>query len=319
MTTTPDQRTAPEAAAEPTPADEPVAAPADPAHPPDLPHVPAPAHAPDAAKPSDPSQQWDPEHPPDPEQPPDPVRQPDLAQAAGSQQSPDPVQPPDPEHPPAPDPPADPDQPEQMSPPQRSSPPQPQPPSQPPHPAAESAPRPARDAPRWVRWTVLPLLVLVPIGYVAISAEQSRDSGQSKQQEAAARHLTREAPTSLQQRIYKVAIPAGAARPGYLETNSWDTSVLYAQFTTSAGGLDTFLAKIGTSRAALRDGWSGISPAQAGKAGWNFAVPRPYAGIALHQVGDKPDHDIAVDLTNPDAPTVYVVSTVNFQHGFGSG
>jgi hypothetical protein len=95
--------------------------------------------------------------------------------------------------------------------------------------------------------------------------------------------------------------------------------MLYAQFTTTAGGLDTFLAKTGTSRAALADGPAAISPAQAQQAGWNFAVHRSYAGITLHQAGDKPDHEITVDLTDPNGPTVYVVSTVNFQHGFGGG
>ena len=46
--------------------------------------------------------------------------------------------------------------------------------------AGGQAPR-VRDAPRWVRWTVLPLLVLVPLGYVIISAEQSRDGGAVKE------------------------------------------------------------------------------------------------------------------------------------------
>ncbi|MYS20200.1 hypothetical protein GTW78_08120 [Streptomyces sp. SID4948] len=166
---------------------------------------------------------------------------------------------------------------------------------------------------------MLPLLVVVPIGYVVVAAKQSRISGEDKQQEAAARHMTRARPSSLQQRVYQVSFPIGATHPGYLETNSWDVSVLLAQFTTTAGGLDTFLAKVGTSRAALQPGRVTIRPAQTKGVDWNFAVHRPYAGITLHQAGDKPDHDITVDLTDPDAPTVYVVSTVNFQHGFGGG
>jgi hypothetical protein len=186
-------------------------------------------------------------------------------------------------------------------------------------PEPADAPDQLRNAPRWVRWTVLPLLVLVPLGYVIISAEQSRDGGAVKEQEAAARHMTPELPSSLQQRVYQVPFPVGATAVGYLETNSWDTSVLYAQFTTTAGGLDTFLAKIGTSRDALRDGNPAVGAAQARAAGWSLADSGPWAGIALHQLGDKPDHDIAVDLTHADEPTVYVVSTVNFQHGFGGG
>lgn len=176
-----------------------------------------------------------------------------------------------------------------------------------------------RDLPRWVRWTVVPLLVLVPIGYVLISAEQSRDSGQNKQQEAAVTHLSRDLPSTLQQRIYQVPFPTGVTGPGYLETNSWDTSQLYVQFTTTAGGLDTFLAQVGTSRYALRPGRGAITAGQGRAAGWVFPPGHDLAGAALHQVGDKPDHDIVVDLSSPDAPTVYVVSTVNFQHGFGGG
>ncbi|MEE4542700.1 hypothetical protein V2S66_12065 [Streptomyces sp. V4-01] len=184
--------------------------------------------------------------------------------------------------------------------------------------AAPAGPR-MRDAPRWVRWTVLPLLVLVPLGYVIISAEQSRDGGAIKEQEAAARHMTPELPSSLQQRIYQVPFPVGATAAGYLETNSWDISVLYAQFTTTAGGLDTFLAKIGTSRDALHDGHAALAPAEVGATGWDLSDAGPWAGVSLHQLGDKPDHDIAVDLSDAEAPVVYVVSTVNFQHGFGGG
>ena len=163
-------------------------------------------------------------------------------------------------------------------------------------------------------------MVIVPVGYVVITADQSRDSGQSNEAEAAARQLTAGSPSSLQQRIYQVAFPSGATGTGYLETNSWDTSVLYAQFTTTAGGLDTFLAGIGTSRTALHEGLASIPPEQARAAGWTLDPNAGrWFGISLRQPGDKPDHDIAVDLGHPDAPTVYVVSTVNFQHGFGGG
>ncbi|MCL2729617.1 MAG: hypothetical protein FWE15_06285 [Actinomycetia bacterium] len=186
-----------------------------------------------------------------------------------------------------------------------------------PAPAAAGSAAAPRDLPRWVRWTVLPLLVLVPLGYVIISAQQSRESGESKQQEAASRHMTfGYYPSALQQRIYEMPIPYGAAHVGYLETNSWDTSVLYTQFTTTAGGLDTFLAKVGTSREALHAGASDISASQARAAGWTFTGPGPWTGISMHKPGDKPDHAITVDLHDPDVPTVYVVSTVNFQHGF---
>lgn len=126
-------------------------------------------------------------------------------------------------------------------------------------------------------------------------------------------------PTQLQQRIYQVTVPVGSRYVRNLETNSWDTSELYAEFVTTAGGLDTFLAQIGTSRAALRNGAVAMTAAQSKAAGWNFAIPRTWAGLSLHRPGDKPDHNITVDMTNPDHPRVYVVSTVNFQHGFGGG
>jgi hypothetical protein len=183
-----------------------------------------------------------------------------------------------------------------------------------------SALPPPRDLPRWVRWVVVPLLVLVPLGYVLISAEQSRDGGADSQKQAAARHLTWEVPSELTRRIYQVPIPDSTVHDGYLETNSWDISEFYCEFTTSAGGLDTFLAQLGTSRAALTEGKVSISTDQATQVGWNFAVPgHLWSGMSRHQAGDRPDHDITVDLTHADTPVVYVVSTVNFQHGFGGG
>ncbi|MFI0719298.1 hypothetical protein [Streptomyces sp. NPDC021224] len=179
---------------------------------------------------------------------------------------------------------------------------------------------PLREIPRWMRWTVVPLLIVLPLGYVLISAAQSRGAGVDSQKQAAARHLTWVVPSELQRRIYQVPIPDGTVHDGYLETNSWDTSQFFCQFTTTAGGLDTFLAQLGTSRAALHDGKVSVSDKDAARVGWNFHVPDHYwAGMSTHQVGDKPDHDITVDLTNADVPKVYVVSTVNFQHGFGGG
>jgi hypothetical protein len=182
-----------------------------------------------------------------------------------------------------------------------------------------TAPLPPRDLPRWVRWTVVPLLVLVPLGYVIISAQQSRVSGAGKQQKAALREMVWAVPSQAQRRIYQVPIPDGTTGDGFLETNSWTTSHFYAQFTTTAGGLDTFLAQIGTSRAALADGQVAIKGTDAERAGWDFTKRLPWAGVVVHRAGDKPDHDITVSFRHPDRPTVYVVSTVNFQHSFGGG
>jgi hypothetical protein len=167
-----------------------------------------------------------------------------------------------------------------------------------------------------VRWTVVPLLVLVPLGYVIISAAQSRASGPGPLQQQAGEKLTQVRPTQLEQRIYQVPIPPGARYTRNLEQNSWDTSVLYAEFVTNAGGLDTFLAQVGTSRAALTVGKVTITAKQCKAVGWNFAIPHTWAGVRITRPGDKPDHNITVDLTHPDRPRVYVVSTVNFRHGF---
>jgi hypothetical protein len=169
-----------------------------------------------------------------------------------------------------------------------------------------------RKPPRWVQWTVVPLLVLVPIGYVIISAEQSRDGGEEKQKQAAATTITHYWPTRVQRRIYEIPIPGGSKQVGYLETNSWATSTLYVQFQTSAGGLDTFLAQVGTSREALEDGTVTVTAKQQRTVRWAFAAGDDWAGVKLTQHGDKPDHRITVDLKNPNYPMVYVVSTMNF-------
>lgn len=173
--------------------------------------------------------------------------------------------------------------------------------------------RTSRQLPGWVRWTVVPLMVLVPIGYLLISAEQSRDSGEGKQQEAATTVLSHHSwPTKVQRRIYEVPIPLGSTNVGYLETNSWKTSSLYVQFATTPSGLDTFLAQIRISRAALRTGYIPISGQEAKRAGWVWHTDRVWAGARLTQHGDKPDHSIVVNLNNPERPYIYLVSTMDF-------
>ncbi|WP_431945009.1 hypothetical protein [Actinacidiphila sp. bgisy167] len=164
-----------------------------------------------------------------------------------------------------------------------------------------------------MQWTVVPLLILVPIGYVIISAEQSRDSGEEKQQQAAATTLTHLWPTKLQRRIYQVTIPSGSRPVAYLETNDWAASSFYVQFRTNQIGLDVFLSQYGKTRSALRDGVVTVSPKQARTVRWSFGQDRTWAGLKLKQHGDKPDHNITVDFSNSDHPVVYVVSTINFR------
>jgi hypothetical protein len=158
------------------------------------------------------------------------------------------------------------------------------------------------------------VLVLAPVGYVLVSAEQSRDSGSGKPGQASATGLTHYWPTKVQRRIYQVPIPLGGAATdvAYLETNSWAISTLYVQFQTSAGGLDTFLAQVGTSRAALKAGDITITASQRKVVRWNFVPTREWAGLSLTEHGDKPDHNVVVDLTDPDQPVIYVTSTMNF-------
>jgi hypothetical protein len=147
---------------------------------------------------------------------------------------------------------------------------------------------------------------------VLISAAQSHDGGEVKRQQAAAHRVTPAWPTKVQRRIYEVPIPHGSTEIGYLETNSWAKSSFYAQFRTTAGGLDTFLAQVGTSRAALKDGQILITAKQSRTAHWDFVADHVWSGVSLKQHGDKPDHRITVDLSDPDLPKVYVVSTMNF-------
>ena len=169
-----------------------------------------------------------------------------------------------------------------------------------------------RPLSRRVRWIVVPLLVLVPAGYLGWAAVQSRDSGQDPQLRAELAGMVRDWPSGVQRRIYKVPIPTNAVRVGYFETNSWQTSSLYVQFTTSAGGLDGFLAGLGTSRAALHTGQVTATAAQAARVGWRFSPGHHWAGLVLPARDGFPAHQVTVNLDDPDVPAVYVVSTVTF-------
>jgi hypothetical protein len=168
--------------------------------------------------------------------------------------------------------------------------------------------------PRWARWTVVPLMIVIPVGNAVIAARQSRDSGEHTEKLAAATGLTHAWPTRVQRRIYQVPIPARSRAVSYLETNSWNVSSLYVRFTTTPSGLDRFLGAIHTDRAALIDGDVTITARQARTVGWGF-TERPghhFAGLSLTQHGDKPDHAVTVNLADPAHPAVYVVSTMNF-------
>ncbi|QIP83803.1 hypothetical protein GLX30_06675 [Streptomyces sp. Tu 2975] len=165
---------------------------------------------------------------------------------------------------------------------------------------------------RWITAIVIVLLIGIPAGYLVISAGQSRASGRDKEAESAAQGLRDFWPSIMKRRIFEVPVPKGATRVSYFETSNWKTSRLYVQFRTSPKGLDTFLKGAGTSRAALENGKVTIGDRDSAVVGWNFKLKgRAWAGTVHNQKDPRPSKDITVDLTEPDRPWVYVVSTAN--------
>lgn len=156
------------------------------------------------------------------------------------------------------------------------------------------------------------LLIAIPAGYIVISAEQSRDSGEGKEAEAAATGLTNAFPSKVQQRIYNVPVPIGSTPVYYYETNSWQTSSLFVQFRTNDWGLEHYLNAIGTSTAALKKERHTIPPGQASKAGWEFDDDLPWAGATTTDRPPRPSQRIMVSYDEPGHPVVYTVSTVKF-------
>ncbi|UKY53588.1 hypothetical protein [Streptomyces inhibens] len=156
------------------------------------------------------------------------------------------------------------------------------------------------------------LLIAIPAGYIVISAEQSRDSGEGKEQEAAATGLTNAFPSKVQQRIYNVPVPIGSTPVYYYETNSWQTSSLFVQFRTNDWGLEHYLKAVGTSTAALKKDRITIAPEQAAKVGWDFTVDWPWAGAKVPSQAPHPAQQIMVSFDEPGHPVVYTVSTVKF-------
>ncbi|HEY9372071.1 hypothetical protein [Streptomyces sp.] len=185
----------------------------------------------------------------------------------------------------------------------------------PPQPTSrEEDPRPPEDRRhmlrrRWLTAIVIVLLIGIPAGYLVISAEQSRSSGLDKERESSSTGLRDSWPSQMKRRVFEVPIPTGAADVAYFETSNWKSSRLYVQFTTSAGRLDEFLLKVGSSRSDLRDGEVGISDRDAGIAGWNFVEGQEWTSTSVDRPRPRPDQDITIDMTDPAMPRVYVVST----------
>lgn len=175
------------------------------------------------------------------------------------------------------------------------------------------APAPAEDRKhvvrrRWITAIIILLLVGVPAGYLAISAQQSRQSGRDKAAKVGAAKVRPGWPSKVQRSIYEVPIPPKAWRVGFLETNNWRTSRLYTQFAVTPPELDAFLTSVGTSREELSPGVS-ISAHDTSVAGWDWKPGTDWLGTSLEADDPRPARDITVDLTDPRVSKVYVVST----------
>jgi hypothetical protein len=167
-----------------------------------------------------------------------------------------------------------------------------------------------RNRRRFLTLVVIVLLVGVPAGYLAIAAEQSRNSGRKSEAEALATKLQPVRPAGFKKRIYDLPIPGGATGVRYYETSNWKSSRLYAQFDVTSGRLDTFLNQMGVNRSALKAGAVPISPRDQHIAGWNFNIPdHHWAGLAYKQKDPLPSVDVVVDLSDPGVPRVFAVST----------
>lgn len=170
-------------------------------------------------------------------------------------------------------------------------------------------PPPPRHPRRWPVAVVVVLLGVIAVGYMALSAYQSRDSGQDKQRAASARNLVYEWPSKVQRRIYDIPIPDGSTYVGHYEINTWDRSTMYVQFRTSPDQLGVFMESIGSEQAALAEDAGAIAPDVADVVGWRLDEPdRQYAGAAVRQSDERPKVSVTVDVTSPERPRVYVVS-----------
>ncbi|MCS0635349.1 hypothetical protein NX801_06700 [Streptomyces sp. LP05-1] len=162
---------------------------------------------------------------------------------------------------------------------------------------------------RWLTAAVIVLLIGIPAGYLVISAEQSRDSGRDKEAESSVTGLQDSWPSKMKRNVFEVPVPAQSQDVAYFETSNWKSSRLYVEFTTSGAGLDVFLREIGTTRAQLSLGKVTISHRDATTVGWDFPDDHDWSATTHRLPDPRPVRDITVDLSDPAAPHVYVVST----------
>lgn len=176
---------------------------------------------------------------------------------------------------------------------------------------AARQPEPGGDRPRrrWLKAVIVFLLITIPAGYLYISAMQSRGGSDSKKEQAAATGLEEGWPSQLQRRIYEVTVPSYAENVASYETNSWKSSSLFLQFTTTRAKFAKWLTDVGTSASALKDGDVTIDDDQAAQVGWKFGSGHRWAGTLREQDKPKPTLAVTANLDNPDYPQVFVVST----------
>lgn len=161
---------------------------------------------------------------------------------------------------------------------------------------------------RLITLTIIVLLIGIPAGYLVISAGQSRRSGKDKEAEAAAQGLREDWPSGMQRRIFELPVPGNAVGVQYYETNNWKASRMYVKFRTTSAGLDRFLSGVGTGRAALETGKVTIGARDLKVTGWIFGPGVDWAGTVHRNKDPRPTQNITVNMTDPAAPVVYVVS-----------
>ncbi|MFI9645134.1 sugar kinase [Streptomyces sp. NPDC052040] len=177
----------------------------------------------------------------------------------------------------------------------------------------DGPPRPPESPGRKVRRRALTLLIIglligVPAGYLVISADQSRNSGKDKEAKYAATGLTEGWPSRVQRRLYHVWIPGDATGVASYETNNWKTSRLYVQFRTSEVGLNRFLGTLKATPATLAKDDVAIGERDRHVVGWAFTSQGSWSGLTHAQKNPAPTLDVMVNRSDPEHPTVFVVS-----------
>ncbi|MFE5091540.1 hypothetical protein ACFRCI_14280 [Streptomyces sp. NPDC056638] len=161
---------------------------------------------------------------------------------------------------------------------------------------------------RLITATIIVLLIGIPAGYLLISAGQSRRSGQNKEAEASAQGLREGWPSRMQRRIFELPMPGNSLDVQYYETNNWKASRLYVEFRTTSAGLDRFLSRLGSGRAALETGKVSIGDRDQKITGWSFDPGVEWAGTTHTNKDPRPTQDITVNMSDPMNPVVYVAS-----------